>query len=252
MLAPLPVQSGVRYVVSWQMHADLPVPDSISKRGDVEIHRLGTPGLSNNRNNSIENSSADIILIADDDLEYHPDFAKKIIDVFEKDPTLDLATFKVNFLSPKVYPVNNETLNIPLPQNYYVCSIEMAFRKKSIKDLRFYPELGLGAQKMHCGEEEFFLLSAIRRGLNCQFFPKEICAHNHQTTGDFVTPEILRGQGFTIKALYDNSAFFRILLKTWRIKNKKGLSLLKKFRSLMEGRNLYQKTQKKIPKEFKW
>ena len=218
MLRPLPEQEGVKYVVSWQEHNNSDIPDYLAQRPDVEIYRLDKKGLSNNRNNAIENCKADIVLIADDDLELQKDFADKILTTFEEDPNIDMALFKINFGIPKNYPPRDCLINLPLPKNYYINSIEMAFKKESFKNLRFNPDLGLGAPEMHCGEEELFVLSAIKKGLKIQFSNKIIASHPDPTTGNKITKEILRGQGYVIKSYHPYSWILRLPLKALRIK----------------------------------
>lgn len=252
MLQSLERRPDVRYVVSWQEHENAPLPKALEERPDVAVHRLDAKGLSNNRNNAIEHSRSDIILIADDDLEYEPDFADKIIAAFEKDPGLDLATFKLQYFNPKTYPSESKELKIPLPKNYFVSSVEIAFRRESIGDLRFYPELGLGASTMHGGEEELFLASAIKRGLSCRFENSIIGRHPEPTTGDKVSEEILRGQGFIISLFYPLSFILRVPLKAYRqAKNKRG-NFAGNFKNIWQGSILAKKTLREIPQCYRW
>lgn len=90
----LPQQEGVRYVVSWQQdgyQCDIPLA---LLRSDVTVVTLPGRGLSRNRNNAIAHSTADICLIADDDVAYTPDAFRAVIDTFEGNPHLDVATFR--------------------------------------------------------------------------------------------------------------------------------------------------------------
>ena len=248
----LPPQEDVRYIISWQLHANAPVPESLKARDDVEIHRFDLKGLSNNRNNCIDHCRGDIILIADDDLEYHPDAFKSIIKTFEENPEIDLATFKIKFLNPKVYPESDCRLNIPLPKNYYVSSIEIAYRKGSLKDLRFWSELGIGNDLLGCGEEELFLTSAIKRGHEGRFIDKEIALHPQLTTGDKVSDSTFRGQGFIIGVLYPFSSFLRVPLKVYRTWRMQKVSFFKALREMSKGL-FYSKTLwKKIPENCRW
>ena len=140
----LPPQPGVRYVVSWQRHENAPIPTALL-RPDVEIHRFDGVGLSNNRNNALDHCTADVILIADDDLTYLPGAFNEILRVFSENPGLDFATFRSEKDGNPVYPKTETRLRNPLPKNYYAVSIEMALRRSSAGNLRMCPELGLGA-----------------------------------------------------------------------------------------------------------
>ena len=243
---------NVRYVVSWQNHNNAPIPDKIVERKDVEVHRLGIPGISNNRNNALEHSKGDIVLFSDDDLIYNKDSLLKIIEIFEKDNSLDVGLFKVDFFNKKNYPAEELKLSLPLPKNYYVSSVEIALRRDRINDLRFYPELGLGAEKMLCGEEELFLYSCLKRGMKCRFFPVEICSHPDPTTGDMISPGVLMAMGFVSTILYPVSSFLRRPLKALRLSKTKKVGLFKALISLSKGAIKAKTGVNKIPKCYRW
>lgn len=228
-------KEGVRYIVSWQEHRDATIPQSLLDRNDVEIYRFDVKGLSNNRNNALDHCRGDIVLIADDDLIYAEDFADKIIQTFESDSTLDLATFKIDFLNPKTYPPSDCRLSLPLPKDYYGSSIELAFRRKSLQGLYFWEKMGLGNSLLQCGEDELFLTSAIKRGLNCKFINKKIAVHPEGTTGNRVKPGILRGQGFIIRHIYPGSFPLRIILKAWRLSRNSQAAFLSSLFHLNRG-----------------
>lgn len=231
----LPPQEGVRYVVSWQEHADAPIPESMLSRDDVEVWRLDVKGVSNNRNNATDHCSADIILASDDDLAYEPDAFKKIITAFEIDPSLDLATFKVHFHKEKPYPADGTRLTVPFPKNYWVSCVEIAFRRDRLRDIRFNPMLGPGAPDLLCGEDEMFVIDAIRAGKNCRHVAQFICSHPHLSTGDRATPGILKSSGFLIHNIYPATYLLRIILKAYRLKGEKNCGMLYAIRNMLKG-----------------
>lgn len=252
MLHNIQPQNNVKYVVSWQDHFGHAISDYLIKREDVEIYRFDKKGLSNNRNNSIKYCDGDIILIADDDVIYDLDFADKIIKTFESNEKYDLLIFKIDNLKKKEYPAHDVKLTLPLPKNYYCSSIEIAFRKENLGDLKFWPGMGLGNNYLHCGEDEIFLLSAIKRGKQCYYINKKIGEHPDITTGDKVSPGILRGQGFVIQAIYPVTSFFRIILKAYRIKKKNAISFLFVLKQLSKGAYYKILNWKKIPMCYRW
>lgn len=251
MLKSLLPKENVRYIVSWQQHENAIVPEALKQRKDVEIHRFDIKGLSNNRNNAIDHCRGDIVLIADDDLEFSPDFSQKIIKVYQENPYLDLALFRVDFKNNKSYPEAITKLELPLPRGYFVSSIEITMRRESIRDLRFFPGLGLGAPKMHCGEEELFVTSAIKRGLDCRFYPVEICAHPEDTTGNGNSPEIWRAQGFIIHRIYGASSLLRIPLHAYRHSDGV-MNFIKGLKYLSEGVLYSLRKWKSIPELYRW
>ena len=231
----LPRQEGVRYVVSWQEHGDAPVPQSLLERSDVEVWRLDLKGVSNNRNNATDHCRADIVLASDDDLTYEPDAFRKIVAAFEKDPALDLATFRVKFHKDKPYPANGTRLTVPFPTNYWVSCVEIAFRRERLRDIRFNPGIGPGAPLLLCGEDELFAIDAVRAGFNCRHIAELICSHPHPSTGTRVTDGILLSNGFLIRTIYPGSYLPRILLKAYRVSRGKKCSILRAAFLMLRG-----------------
>lgn len=232
----LPPQPGVRYVVSWQRHENAPIPTALL-RPDVEIHRFDGVGLSNNRNNALDHCTADVILIADDDLTYLPGAFDEILRVFRENPGLDFATFRSEKDGNPEFPQSETCLGNRLPKGYYVTSFEMALRRSSAGNLRMCPELGLGAPRYQGGEDEMMLHTAIKRGLDCRFFPLTICRHPHPSTGTklTVTDGNLRGSGAVIALMNPWSAPLRVPLKAWRTARAGKTSFIRALRHITAG-----------------
>ena len=249
LLSPQP---GVRYIISWQEHKNTAIPDNLHKRDDVEIYRLDVKGLSNNRNNAIEHCSADIILIADDDLQYETDAFIKIIKTFESLPQLDLALFKADYSRKKNYPEHSCRIKLPFPKNYYVSSIEIAFRRSSLKDLRFWSQLGLGNDLLGCGEDEFFVISAVNRKLDCRFINETICSHPGETTGGKLEDSVLRGAGFITRVIYPKGYILRLPLKAYRSAKSTNGNYFRILRELFRGAQYSKSKFREIPENCKW
>lgn len=234
----LPNLDGVSYVISWQDHRDTTVPDSLASRDDVRVIRFDQSGQSLNRNNAFAHCTSDIILCADDDLTYLPEGLTAIIDIFTAHPDIDLATFISDRPTDSiVYPTVPCRLSIPLPKHYSVACFEIAFRRSTAGYLRCHPQLGLGSRHMHGGEDEVLLLSAIRHGLDCRFFPVTICRHPHHTTGSrpCLSAKNLCAMGCVIALTYPLSCVLRIPLKAYRTSRTHQSSLLKALWHLTAG-----------------
>lgn len=219
----LPHLDGVRYIVSWQQHGDAPVPESLADRPDMTVLRLGQNGLSHNRNNAIEASTADIYLIADDDLRYTPAQIEAVRRVFEENPDLDYASFMYvghDGTSPKTYPSEECDLTKGLPKGFYQTSFEIAVRPRGLAaKLRFPAAFGLGSPWLHAAEEEMFLLTARKLDLNCRFFPIVITTHSGPTTGRAVIsdPLVIRAWGAYLYFAYPLTYPARLWLKARRL-----------------------------------
>ena len=248
----LPPRKDVRYVVSWQNYGDAIIPDSLQKRDDVAIFTLDKTGVANNRNNAIDHCDADIILMADDDLTYYSDAFDIIINTFEEDITLDFAIFRVDFIRKKIYPEAGTKLSVPFPKHYYASNVEIAYRRKSMPDLRYYPELGIAAPEMTSGEEELLAIAAVKRGLNCRFIDKTICSHPTESTGDKITPGNLMASGFIIRILYPISCLPRLVLKAWRVKKNGNGKFFHSLFPLIKGATRAHRTLPHLPSRYTW
>ncbi len=219
----LPEIDGVGYIVSWQEPDGLPVPPELASRPDVRIYPLGGRGLSRNRNNALDHSTADIRLIADDDLRYTPDGLRAVIAAFERSPEVDIACFRYDGADAKTYPSRECRLTTKLPKDYYLTSFEMAIRNRGeASRLRYDERFGLGSGCLPLGEEEELFHRAVRHGLVARFFPVNITTHPGLTTGNrpMSDPRALRARGAVIALYYPLSWTLRIPLVAWRERRK--------------------------------
>ncbi len=221
---------GVGYLVSCQS-TERPLPDSL-RRQDIRVVFSPTRGLSLNRNNALANADADYVLLCDDDIDVYPESYPRIIEAFDRNTDLDIATFMVDFSGGRVYPPGECDLWSPF-KNYNVCSVEIAFRLKSLKDknLWFNSLWGIGAPMLGAGEESVFLLKAKDAGLKGRFFPVRIGSHPSESTGSLVVPSVLRAGGAYIFLAYPATALLRIMLKAWRSRQ----GFVRNLRYLLEG-----------------
>lgn len=197
----LPQVRGVEYVVSWQLYEG-PIPRPLLKRHDVTVVRTPSIGLSENRNNAIIFARGEIILLADDDLRYTPEQLNAVIDTFDANPKVDIASFRFSTPLYKTYP-SEPTPFGKLPKGFTPASVEIAFRREVTEEpdgLKFNPLMGLGAPYLRCGEEDLFLMQATARGYNGKYFPITITTHTGVSTGErkITDQGTLRGHGACI------------------------------------------------------
>lgn len=251
----LPVTEGINYIVSWQLsrsEINMPLPSRLM-RDDISVYRLEGKGLSLNRNNAIDKSTAEICLIADDDLHYTSEQLQSVIAVFGRDANLGLATF-CHTGSGKWYPRHEFDLNTT-PRGYYVSSVDIAFRREKIGRLRFNPYFGLGAPELHACEEALFVYQALHMGIKCRFFPIDICHHNGTTTGlRQVGKGVVMANGAYLSIVYPCSALLRLPLWAWRNWRHGRIKLFPAMASLLKG-YIYGKryfnhdgTMKRVPR----
>lgn len=236
--AMLPARiDGVRYVVSWQDHRNEQVPAELSARGDVLVVRFDESGLSRNRNNSLAHCSAELVIMTDDDVALIPEGIDCLRKLAEENPDVDLLTFRSEMSGTKRYPAVPTRLGRRWPKGYGVAAIEIAIRGRMTGKLRCCPELGLGAPRLQAGEDEMMVYGAIRRGVNCMFFPVTVARHHHDSTGCRQNPPdgVIMASGACIALMYPVSALLRIPLKAWRMFRGHGVGLFRGLKCLLKG-----------------
>lgn len=232
----MPEKEGVRYIVSWQ-NCEGEIPLEIINRNDVSVYKLDVPGVSANRNNALSRCTADIVLMADDDLKYTPSAIDDILNCFDQHPEIDFGTFEFTG-NQKVYPKESVELS-PWPKNYSVTTFEIACRRSSLIengisfDLRFGPGSGM----FEAGEDEVFVLTMLHKGLKGRFFPVIICHHEGLTTGfrKRINDEIGFSFGGVIALMYPFSGILRAALKAWRLSRSKRMPLARGLRTICAG-----------------
>ena len=235
----LPKVEGVRYIVSWQLperRFSIDLPEAL-KRKDIAVYVTNSIGLSKNRNNALAHATADVCLIADDDLNYTAEQLIAVKNVFERDKTLDISAFMYECdAEEKVYPEGECDLR-KMRKGWYLTSFELAFRREAVGDLRFNELFGLGSPMLDAGEENVFLYSALKRGLNGRFFPIVITRHEGSTTGirRIAEPRVLMSKGAYLYVAHRPTAVLRIVLNAWREKRAGRMSFWHAFRHVWRG-----------------
>lgn len=216
---------GVRYIVSVQYTDEKyldEIPETLKMREDVHVVTLQGRGLTRNRNNALDASTADIVLIADDDERILPDAFDKIRLAYESCPQADIALFQLNDIDDrpfKAYPDTDGTLSYDdaREEGYYPSSLEITIRRKVLgQGLRFNEHFGIGSM-FPCGEEDILLCDAGRKGLTAMFFPEVIAQTIAGSTGTkFLTNTgVQRAKGAVFRYCYGKwSAVWRIFKET--------------------------------------
>jgi glycosyltransferase involved in cell wall biosynthesis len=245
----LPPREGIGYVVSWQHsgNEEIALPVEL-QRPDVEVYNLQGRGLSRNRNNAIRHATADVCLIADDDCRYTHERLQQVIDTFEQNPNVDIATFRFEGEgSNKFFPTYSFNLS-KFPKGYFVSSIEIAFRRERVQGkLWFNENFGLGAKIFDCGEEHIFIQDALSQALTCLFFPITVVRENDSTVcvKRDVEPGTLMAHGAILQLYNPSTVFLRILLKAYRLCRYRNVPFFKAVRHMKKGAQ-YMKSHPEI------
>ena len=235
----LPEADGVCYLVSFQYSDEsyLKLLDEVNfRRTDVKVVTLKGKGLSANRNNALTHAKGDVLLIADDDVRYRPEYFERILQRFEENETLDIACFQAKTLDGKPlhhYADYSFTYHTQ-PRGTYFLSIEIAVRRTESLP-RFNERYGICSDYLASGEEEVFLNDAFQKRLKIQYFPEVIVETNADTTGRklFTDKAVQRSKGAVLCHMYGPvSAWLRclkyILTQPWQGSRFQGLKEMTK------------------------
>ena len=183
----MPPMEGVRYVVCMQYTDEAAlekVPMKMMIRKDVKLYVHEGCGLSKNRNFALEWAEADIIVIADDDNRYQPEYIERIRNAYAANPDADIICFAAESYEGKpmkVYPQAKMPYTEAFKRGYYPTSMEITMKKGV--DVKFDERFGLGSKTLCAGEEAVFLKDCIDNGYNALFCPDVIVRSEFDTTG---------------------------------------------------------------------
>jgi glycosyltransferase involved in cell wall biosynthesis len=152
----------------------------------VRVINSNEKGLSKSRNLAFNNASKQICLIADDDVVYSSNFDSEIINTFNNNPKSSIISFNHKRIGKNQAENTAKVLYTHSKKSIEnVCSFEIAFRLKDIKEhaVRFNEDFGLGSY-FETADEYLFLRDAMRQKLHILCCPSIIVSHPLFTSGD--------------------------------------------------------------------
>ena len=216
----LPQTDGVDYVVSWQNGIG-DIPEELKQRSDIHIYRITGCGVSANRNNALRHAAGDIVLIADDDVDYRPEWLNNIRLRFAQHPRAKFILFQMQSLVPKQYPVKQPAEIVTrLPKGHYATSCELAVRREVFEHgIRFDERFGINSSKFTLGEDSLIVLNMMRQGFTGRYEPEIICFNHDTTSGQrsFKDPRQIASTGVLITWEHPRTALPRLVLKAIRM-----------------------------------
>lgn len=131
-------------------------------------------GLSRSRNMAIRNATADICMIADDDMEYRSNYVDVVCSAFQKNDA-DIIGFQVIGIEKEFKKYAEEERRISYLNSMKMASVELAFRRASFigKNIQFDELIGAGTEFL-LGEENALLFQCLRKKLNIYYVPQII------------------------------------------------------------------------------
>ena len=235
-MCPLPVVPRVRYIVCIQDPDFGLNPLSLQplQRPDIDVRIYHDRGVSANRNHALEAATADVLMVGDDDLIYHPEGLEALLGFFENNPRIDWITTHAEVDSSRVYPPDG--WNHARTFRFYASiTFEMAFRRTSLPPgLRFSTLAGIGAPYLGAGEEDLFYHHLRKAGLRGQFVDLKVVSHPHPSTDihSASNPRFVRAKGALMWVMRGPAgALIRLPLEAKRSE----LPFFNAFRELFKG-----------------
>lgn len=248
----LPPQEDVEYLVSWQTECPDLVPEILCRRKDVRVITLPGRGLSRNRNHALRHAHGDILLIADDDVRYTPGSFLLLRQAFLRHPSADILTFRAADYEGKLLHAYSETsyCYARRPRGSFVSSYEIACRCSPRLPL-FDERFGLGNDMIGCGEEEVFVHTAWRNGLEVVYEPLTLVRTEPASTGTrfFTSPSVQRAKGAVLCVMHGHwSAWLRCL--KYALTLPRHTSRFQIFREMNRGINYVLRHGGRYPKDM--
>ncbi len=213
---------------------------------NIKWYSLNERGVGLSRNTALMRADADILLFADEDIIYTDGYAQRILNFFEDNPRVEMATFNIKSLNPdrpEHYDYKSHRLHCINCLKYGACKI--AVRRKAINasGISFSLLFGGGA-KHQAGEDNLFMTNCIRSGLH-------VIASNI-LIGDVEQSESTWFKGYNEKYYYDRGALFKamygrraklmlVLFEAKHIFTKSELSFTQRLKHEFEGANCFGK-----------
>lgn len=140
--------------------------------GEHLLYNYQEKGLSKSRNRAIENSNADICIIADDDLVYERGYKEIIKEGYRKYPDADIITFYVDNIDADRRKIKRKEGKINFVKSMRIQSVQITFKRQSIidKGIKFNENFGSGTE-LYMGEENIFLIECLKKGLKIYYIP---------------------------------------------------------------------------------
>lgn len=161
-------------VVINQVTNEMVLPKEIREQG-VEAYAVEERGLSRSRNKAINKATADVCLIADDDMYYTKDYERVVLDTYAKYPDADIIAFFVDSDDERQQKDKLKEGKLNILNTMKIASCNITFRRQSVIEagIKFDERFGTGTDN-YMGEENIFLFDCHKKGMKIYYMPLKI------------------------------------------------------------------------------
>ena len=161
-------------------------------------------GLSRSRNLALDNATADVCLICDEDETLRDGYPQMIISAFDNLPSADLIVFNINRIGwNETEKVFDKPSIVGRFKTYG--SVHITFKLKPIKEhlIRFDTKFGAGSGMYSCAEDAIFCMDCHKNKLNMYTYPGVLCDVRCDTSTWFA--------GYNEKYFFDVGAYLSVV-----------------------------------------
>lgn len=217
------------------------------KDKNISFFSFNERGVGLSRNNALMRATADIVIFADDDMEYVDNYEEIILSEFINNPEADMILFNVPSTnrSRPTYQIEKKS-RVRWFNSLRYGAVKIAVKTAEIRKSNvFFSLLFGGGAKYSAGEDSLFIAECLSKGLKIYTTPKIIGYVSQESSSWF--------EGYTDKFFIDKGAFFAslsgnlsyLLSIPFILKNKK------KWKKTVSIRKAY-KLMKQGIREFKY
>lgn len=207
--------------------------------GDKKIRMISTDtrGSGVSRNLGLNNSQADIIIMADDDEVFEKGYKKKVEEEFLAHPDVDFFVFKTEIIKDgkKTVKVKKDE-DLSLFNSLKYGTIHFVFKREAIskKNMSFSTYFGAGSPNGG-GEDSLFIADAHRKGLKVRASTKLLAKiyNDDSTWFEGYNEKFFYNKGKLSRALFPR--FYRLYINQYLLRHKEYFEKIsrKEARSLM-------------------
>lgn len=208
-----------------------------------------TRGLSKSRNIALDNATADICLLVDDDEELSPGYSSTIENAFHRHPNAGIISFQAEGVESTFKVYSRKECRIGYLRSMRLASVEITLNSNLIKHhgICFNERIGAGTKYL-MGEENALLFDIISKRIPVYYVPELICRIHIGNSSWFsgYNEEYFHARGAAFTAM--SRRYSKILILQFALRKyslyKSSISIMKALRLMLEGHNEYLQTNK--------
>lgn len=199
-------------------------------------------GVGLNRNNLLMRSSADVCILADDDMTFYDGYSNVVQSAFYEKKNAEMLIFNIDEKDVTNRRKNKKYKRVTLLNYMNYGAVRIAFKRKTVSYNACYFNLNFGGGTQHSsGEDSLFIRDCLRKGIKIYTAPYTLAYLNDDRESTWFN-------GYNEKYFFDKGCFlavahpilgivfgFLLCLKHPFFMKKSGLSFFKIYGLIMDG-----------------